>query len=188
MEVFKSSSCYSTRPLSATLPPCLSLLRSHYSSNTQETPHPELEQSPRIPHPKIHLSKLEDRKQESLVTVFYILEFGGTWQVTECTGASIKGKWKSEVTQWCPTLCDPMDCSLPGYSIHGTFQARVLEWIAISFSRGFSWPRNRTRVSCIAGRRFTLWATREAHSSNYKLLPIIFISKAFRIKNRMIQT
>ena len=61
----------------------------------------------------------------------------------------------SEVTQSCPTLCDPMDCSLSGSSIHGIFQARVLEWIAISFSRGSSRPRNRTRVSCTAGRRFT---------------------------------
>ena len=46
-------------------------------------------------------------------------------------------KW-SEVAQSCPTLCDPMDCSLPGSSVHGIFQARVLEWIAISFSRGSS--------------------------------------------------
>ena len=52
-----------------------------------------------------------------------------------------------------------MDCSLPGSSIHGIFQARVLEWIAISFSRGSSQPRDRTRVSCIVGRRFTVWAT-----------------------------
>ena len=70
-------------------------------------------------------------------------------------------KW-SEVTQSCPTLCDPMDCSLSGSSVHGIFQARVLEWIAISFSRGTSWPRNRTWVSHIAGRHFTVWATREA--------------------------
>ena len=63
---------------------------------------------------------------------------------------------ESEVAQWCPTLCDPMDCSLSGSSIHGIFQARVLEWIAISFSRGSSRPRNRTRVSHIAGRRFTV--------------------------------
>ena len=55
-----------------------------------------------------------------------------------------------------------MDCSLSGSSIHGIFQAKVLEWIAISFSRGSSWPRNRTRVSHIAARRFTVWATREA--------------------------
>ena len=56
----------------------------------------------------------------------------------------------------------PMDCSLPGFSTPGIFQASVLEWVAISFSRGSSWPRNRTQVSCIAGRCFTLWATREA--------------------------
>ena len=68
----------------------------------------------------------------------------------------------SEVTQSCPTLCDPMDCSPPGFYIHGGFQARVLEWVAISFSRGPSWPRDQTRVSCIAGRRFTIWATGEA--------------------------
>ena len=44
------------------------------------------------------------------------------------------------VTQSCPTLCDPMDCSPPGSSVHGTFQARILEWVAISFSRGSSLP------------------------------------------------
>ena len=67
-----------------------------------------------------------------------------------------------ELAQSCPTLCDPLDCSLPGFSVHGIFQARVLEWVAISFSRGSFWPRDQTQVSCIAGRRFTLWATREA--------------------------
>ena len=66
-----------------------------------------------------------------------------------------------EVTQSCLTLFDPMDCSLPHSSIHGIFQARVLEWVAISFSRGSSRPREWTQVSCIVGRRFTLWATRE---------------------------
>ena len=69
-------------------------------------------------------------------------------------------KW-NEVAQSCPTLCNPMDCSLPGFSIHGTFQARVLEWVAISFSRESSPPRDQTQFSCIVGRRFTLWATRE---------------------------
>ena len=63
-----------------------------------------------------------------------------------------RDEWVSEVTQLCPTLCDPMDCSLPGSSIHGIFQARVLEWLAISFSRGSSQLRDRTWVSCIAGR------------------------------------
>ena len=68
-------------------------------------------------------------------------------------------KW-SEVAQSCPTLWDPMDCNLPGSSIHGIFQARVLEWVAISFSRGSSRPRDLSRVSHIAGRCFTIWATR----------------------------
>ena len=70
-------------------------------------------------------------------------------------------KW-SEVTQLCPTLCDPVDCSPPGSSVHGILQARVLEWVTISFSRGSSWPRYRTQVSHIGGRCFNLWATREA--------------------------
>ena len=63
--------------------------------------------------------------------------------------------------KWCLTLCDPMDSSPPGSSVHGIFQAWILEWVAISFSRGSSWPRDWTRVSRIAGRCFTIWATRE---------------------------
>ena len=69
---------------------------------------------------------------------------------------------QSEVAQSCPTLCDPMDCSLPGCSLHGILQARVLELGAISFSRGSSQPRDRTWVSRIPGRWCNLWATREA--------------------------
>ena len=63
---------------------------------------------------------------------------------------------ESEVAQSCRTLCDPMDYSLPGFSVHGIFQARVLEWDAISFSRGSSQARDRTCVAHIVGRRFTL--------------------------------
>ena len=51
---------------------------------------------------------------------------------------------ESKVAQSCPTLCDPMDCSPPGSSVHGVFQARILEWVAISFSRGSSQPRSPT--------------------------------------------
>ena len=72
---------------------------------------------------------------------------------------------ESDVAQSCPTLCDPMDCRLPGSSIHGIFQARILECVAISFSRGSSWPRDRTWVSHTAGRLFTDWATKEAQVS-----------------------
>ena len=63
---------------------------------------------------------------------------------------------ESEVAQSWPTLCDPMDCSLPGASVHGIFQARILEWVAISFSRGSSQPRDQTQVSHIVGRLFNI--------------------------------
>ena len=70
-------------------------------------------------------------------------------------------KW-SEVTQSCPNLCDPVDYSPPGSSVHGILQARILEWVAISFSRGSSRPKDQTQVSRIAGRPFNFWAAREA--------------------------
>ena len=121
----------------------------------------------------------------------------------------MKVKSESEVAQSCPTLSDPMDCSLPGSSVHGIFpgkstgvgcqikrlystysyykiwlyslccplsmgilQARILEWIAISFSRGYSPPRDQPLVFHIAGRLFILWATREAQ---YILVAYLFI-------------
>ena len=71
---------------------------------------------------------------------------------------------ESEVVQLYSTLCDPKDCSPPGSSIHGIFQTRILEWVAISFSRGSSQPRDRTQVSRIAGRLFTICATKEGNA------------------------
>ena len=76
----------------------------------------------------------------------------------------------TEVAQSCPTLCDPMDCSPPGSLVHGIFQAWILEWVAVFFSRGSSWPRDRTRVSRIVGRRFTVWATREVHEKHRRVV------------------
>ena len=70
--------------------------------------------------------------------------------------AGTQWKVESEVAQSCLTLWDPMDCSLPGSSVHGIFQARVLEWVATSFSRGSSQLRDRTWVSHIAGRLYPL--------------------------------
>ena len=64
-------------------------------------------------------------------------------------------------TDSCLTLCNPMDCSLPGSSVHGMLQARTLEWVAISSSKGSSQPRDQTQVSSTAGRFFTIWATWE---------------------------
>ena len=64
-----------------------------------------------------------------------------------------------KVAHSCPTLCDPMDCSPPGFSVRGIFQARILEWVAMPSSMTSSWSRDRTQVSHIAGGFFTIWAT-----------------------------
>ena len=69
-------------------------------------------------------------------------------------------------TQVCPTLWNPMDCSPPGSSVQAIFQTRILEWIAIPFSKRSSWPRDQTWVSCFVGRLFTIWATRGCYYIN----------------------
>ena len=82
------------------------------------------------------------------------------------------------VTQSCPTLCDPMDCGLPGSSVHGILQARILEWDVMSSSRWSSQPRDWTQLSHITGRFFTILATRETdfhvqiHTMNSKKLGV----------------
>ena len=92
---------------------------------------------------KVHLVK---------AIVFTVVMYGcESWTIKKaaCMPA---GVW----AQLCPIPCDPIDCSPPGYSVHGIFQARILELVAISSSRGSSWPRNGTCVSCIfcIGRSF----------------------------------
>ena len=69
----------------------------------------------------------------------------------------IFGSMEVKSAQSCPTLCNPMN-----YTVHGILQARILEWVAISFSRASSWPRDQIQVSRIAGRRFHLWARETA--------------------------
>ena len=79
------------------------------------------------------------------------------------------GKTLKKERKWNRTVVSdslqPMDCSLPGYSIHGIFQARILEWVVIFFSRRSSQPRDWTQVTHIVGRLFTIWATREVHKA-----------------------
>ena len=77
-------------------------------------------------------------------------------------------KLKVLVAQSCLTLCNPIDCSPPGSSVDGILQVRILEWVAISFPRGSSWPRDWTHVSCIAGRFFIVWATGKVPQSYTK--------------------
>ena len=108
--------------------------------------------------------------------LWWIMSYGGVWHKKKlcsnrtkfvCSNRRICGEEGMRVyvcvcvcvcahTQWCPTLCDPMDCSLPGSSVYGILQARILEWVAIPFSRGSSHPRDRTSVSCIGGWIFFL--------------------------------
>ena len=90
-----------------------------------------------------------------------------------------------------------MDCNPPGSSVHGIFQARILEWIAILFSRGFSQPRDQTQVSHTAGRFFTVWATRKpishthTHTHTHIYTHIYFYGKfrvAWEDESRVLQT
>ena len=73
----------------------------------------------------------------------------------EGAGTGQEGAWPAlhcgaDGAQMCPALCGPMDCSLPGFSVHGISQGRILEWVAMPSSRGSSWPRDRTRISCVS--------------------------------------
>ena len=83
--------------------------------------------------------------------------------------------------QSCPTLCNPLDCSPPGLSVHGVSQARILEWVAMPFSRGSSWPRDQTCITCVSSTAGGLFTTKppgksfEAHqfSSVAQLCPTL---------------
>ena len=91
------------------------------------------------------------------------------------TDSIVNQPWVSDwvkVTQLCPTPCNPMD-----YTVHGILQARILEWVAVSFSRGSSQPRDRTQVSLIAGGFCTNWAIREAHNSIKKRITLKFLNQ-----------
>jgi len=91
--------------------------------------------------------------------IYYIVKHICGYMIHTHTHTYEVKKVKVLVTELCPTLCNPMDCRPPGSSVYGILQARTLEWVVISFSRGSSWSRDRTQVSCVAGRFFTVWAT-----------------------------
>ena len=106
----------------------------------------------------------EEEAAESFQAKFNILSF-------------VSLESESEVAQSCPTLCDPVDCTLPGSSIHGILQAVIPEWVAISFSRGSSRPRNQTWVSRIGGRRFNLWVKLEGNPKTIQRLNLRCINE-----------
>ena len=90
-----------------------------------------------------------------LIASFHIVSPCSHLEVTHPAHLSRKRKKGGSESHSVMSVCDPMDCSLPGSSIHGILQARILEWVAIPFSQRSSLPRNRTLVSCIANRFFT---------------------------------
>ena len=117
-----------------------------------------------------HLVPIHLRR--TILTVIYPGSEGPGWVSAQSRNWYMALKMKMSVAQSCPTLCDPMDCSPPGSSVHGILQARILEWVAIPFSRGSSWPRNQTWVFHIEGRFFTIWTTREALVVHYLKRPL----------------
>ena len=100
-------------------------------------------------------------KDKAIFTNLYWLHYKYNWELFCNIHVLMKMKKMKSLSR-VRLFATPWDCSLPGSSVHGIFQARVLEWVAIAFSRGSSPPRDWTWVSHIAGRRFTLWAIREA--------------------------
>ena len=96
-------------------------------------------------------------------------DHGGLWcllYVSAWPGQGVPAYlWVSEVIQSCLTLCNPVDCRPPGSSIHGFSQTRILEWVAISFSKGIFVTQDQIQISLIAGRLFSIWATRDVWSN-----------------------
>ena len=121
-----------------------------------------------MPYLRVHIAstkiqcsqtnKLKKKKQKTVTQSVYTILFFSNW--------SLKKNVCVLVAQSCPTLCDPMDWGAHlaphGRIPHGILQARILEWVALLFSRGSSQPTDWTWVSCISGRFFAIWATREA--------------------------
>ena len=91
-----------------------------------------------------------------------------------------------KATQTCPTLCDPMDCSLSISSVYGILYARILEWVASPFSRGSSQLRDQTQVSCIAVRFFTVWIAKAEMWSGQPCLFKLSLSNEMLASTRVI--
>ena len=138
------------------------------------------------------------RRRDLLGTNSLLREIQGTFLLVRCLRMhlAMQRRWvwslarelrthmKVFVVQSCPTPCNSMDCSLPGSYVLGILLARILEWIAIPFSRQSSPPSDWTRVSCIAGRFFTFWATREVLLKDGRNLTMIIGQKDKILENR----
>ena len=83
--------------------------------------------------------------------------------------------WKCQSLSRVWLFVTPMDCSPPGSSVHGILPTRILEWVAISFSRGSSWSKNQAQASCITGRFLTFWATKNTQSRNRRCFHFVLL-------------
>ena len=90
---------------------------------------------------------------------------------------------RAKSLQSCPTLCDPMDCSPAGSSVHGILQARILEWVAMPFSRGSFQPRDRIQVSCIS--RQILYHLSQQGNLPFVLLPDFYMHANLVTKTKL---
>ena len=120
-------------------------------------------------------SQEQERKGNSLFPINSVLfEFYTKSLIT--FSKTVKWKICCLVAKSCLTLCNPMDCSPPGSSVHQIFQTRILAWVAVSFSRGSSWPRDQIHISCICKQILYHWAIGEAQKlkkqNSYCLLNI----------------
>ena len=124
------------------------------------------------------LSELYDLKEVSSCVISHAINFLGSLRTF---GPKRTYVMKVLVAQSCLTLCNPMDCSLLGFSVHGILWVKILEWVAMPSSRGSSQPRDQTRVSGIADRFFTIWATREALEDLWQSFICKFTGKIWNI-------
>ena len=108
----------------------------------------------------ITTEKNKERREEGSMDIQRKASAGSGLAGSLCAGSVC-----AQSLQMCPTLSDPMDCSLPGSSVHGILQARILEWVAMPSSKGSSRPRDRTQVSHVSCRFFTTSATWEVPNS-----------------------
>ena len=84
---------------------------------------------------------------ENLIAIYIPISF---WRFLTFSLSYTVAVMRAKLLQSCSTLCDPMDCSPPGFSVHGILQARILEWVAMLSSRGSSWPRDQTCISFVS--------------------------------------
>ena len=118
---------------------------------------------------KVHrVSTLQDEKNHGDGWWWWLHNIIHAFNTTElyiCKWLMLVAQFSSVQSLGCVQLfCDPMDCSPPASSVQGILQARILQWLAVCYSRGSSRPRDPTQVSCMADRFFTLWATRDSAS------------------------